>query len=79
MLATDMLIPKRLSGSISNSVTVPAFYPILPGVSSHYGMLIHSGFSVHFQLQYLIVANHSWGCFIYSIPTRYGGNQPFAI
>ena len=32
-----------------NFVIVPAFYPILPGVSSHDGMSIHPRFSVHFQ------------------------------
>lgn len=48
-LAIERFIPSCFKGSISNYVTVPAFYPILPGVSSHYGMLIHPRFSVPFH------------------------------
>ena len=39
----------HLSAAISHYVTLQAFYPIVPGVSSHNGMSIHPWFSISFN------------------------------
>nr|DAU19267.1 MAG TPA: hypothetical protein [Caudoviricetes sp.] len=43
-----------------------------------------SAYIFNHKIKYLVylpimVVNHSWEYYIFSTPTRYGGNQPFAI